>query len=209
MKKLFLLITICSVLIISAVLFTSFKQNQDSTLFYYAFKEKVYLETVPQKYVVRYKNSDVAKNGLASLQARGISKTVDFKDDHTAVIDLLKTDAASILPDLQKQTDVVSYQPLYNITRDKFQIATTNEVLIKFSNGATQADIDAIIKRYNLQLVQKGAVFNTYITAKGASTLQIANTIQETEAKESKAIFTGLPTFGDVPDRSNTLSFES
>ncbi|MEO8765525.1 MAG: S8 family serine peptidase [Ginsengibacter sp.] len=181
MKKIILLITISCILIISAVVFTSFKKEQDNTLFYYGFKEKIYLETVPQKYVVRYKNKDVAKTGLANLQTKGISKAIDFKDDRTAVIDLLKADAASILPDLQKQPDVVSFQPLYNIIRDRFQIATTDEILIKFNSNATQASIDAILKKYNLLLFQKGQVFNTYIVSKGVSTLQVANAIQETD----------------------------
>jgi hypothetical protein len=37
----------------------------------------------------------------------------------------------------------------------------------------------------------------------------IAYTIQETEAKESKAISAGLPACGHVRDSSNALSFKS
>lgn len=173
MKKKILLVS-SAFLVIALILLSSFGKFQKD-LFYYAFKGKIKLEVVPNKYVLRYANSDVAKNKIAASELNGNVTSSDWKDERTTVVTLNKGNVNQ----LQADADLVSLQPLYRTSKEKFEAAVTDEILVRFKPDVTQAKADEIIKNYNLSIVQRGELFYTLSVQKGASTLQVANNLME------------------------------
>jgi hypothetical protein len=183
MKTKTLFAGLITALSLAAIILSSFGHFQNE-LFYYAFNEKIQLETVPNKFVLRYANSDAAKSKLSSLEKQSFLKAEEWRDERTAVISFLKTDVSAMVLDLQNQTDVISVQPLYRTVKEKLDVAATDEILVRFKKDFATTDIDSTIKTYNLHIVQKGELFYTFSVPKNANTLQIANSIMESGVAE-------------------------
>lgn len=170
-------------LCIAVVLFSSFGHFQND-LFYYAFSEKISLETVPNQFVVRYLNSDIAKSKLYSLERLGSFTKTAWKDDRTAVISFVKGNMSESLQQLKNEQDVISLQPLLKTAVEKLELAATDEVLVRFKSNIDSSAIEQTFKGLNVKITQKGELFYTVIVPKNANTLQIANTIMESGLAE-------------------------
>ncbi len=183
MKHQFLFATFIVTLCLSIIALSGFRHFQKD-LFYYAFNEKIFLETVPNKFVVRYAHSDIAKAKLAALEKQGLLKPQEWKDDRTAVVNFLKAATDKSINDLNEETDVVSVQPMYVTKVDKLDVAATDEILVRFKKNIQSAEIDRTMKTFNLKLKEKGTLFYTFTIAKNANTLAIANRIMESGMAE-------------------------
>jgi len=168
----------CLILATAIVLLSSFGRFQKD-LFYYGFSEKIKLETIPNKFVLRYASSDAAKNKITASRLNGAVTSEDWKDDRTTIVSLLQSKASASINQLQADPDLVSIQPLYKTAQDNLEAAVTDEILVRFKESTSKANADAIIKNNNLKVVQKGELFYTLSVPKGANTLQLANTIME------------------------------
>ncbi|HEX5150236.1 MAG TPA: S8 family peptidase [Parafilimonas sp.] len=172
-----------AILLIAVILFSSFGRFQKD-LFYYAFTEKIKLETIPDRFVLRYTSSDIAKNRIVAGRLNGNFVNEEWKDDRTAIVSLLAGNAGVLINQLQSDPGITSLQPLYRTTREKLEAAPTDEILVRFKTNTSEAKANDIIKNYSLKIVQRGKLFYTFSVAKGASTLQVANAIMETGLAE-------------------------
>ncbi len=184
MKKQFLFAGLIAMLCVAVIFLSGFRYFQKQ-LFYYTFNnEKILLETVTNKFVLRYADSSSARSKLAVMERQGLLKAQEWKDERTAIINFSKTASDKIITDLQNESDVASLQPLYTTTAEKMDVAATDEVLVRFKRGTATDVIDRTIKGFSLQLKQKGELFYTFTVAKKANTLAIANAIMESGVAE-------------------------
>jgi subtilisin family serine protease len=183
MKKRFLLATFIATLCLAIIALSGFRYFQKD-LFYYAFNEKIFLETVPNKFILRFTGSDIAKTKLNALEKTGLLKARDWKDERTVVVNFLKAATDKVIGELQEETDIVSVQPLYTLKGGNTEIAATDEILVRFKKNIDNDEIDRTIRIFNLQLKEKGELFYTFTVANSANTLAIANVIMESGVAE-------------------------
>lgn len=183
MKNKILLNSIGFALCIAVILFSSFGHFQND-LFYYAFSEKIPLETVPNQFVLRYLNSDIAKSKLSSLEKLGSFKRTAWKDERTAVISFIKGNMTEALQQLRSEQDVISVQPLLKTAQEKLELAATDEVLVRFKKNIDSATIEATFKKFDVKVSLKGELFYTVTVPKNVNTLQVANAIMESGVAE-------------------------
>src|SRR5689334_17975070 len=176
MKKQLLFAALIAALCVFVIALSGFRYFQND-LFYYAFNEKKMLDIVPNKFVLRYTGSDIAKTKLTALEKGGLLKGQEWKDDRTVVVNFLKGATDRVISDLQEDDNMVSVQPLYTTSDEKIDVAATDEILVRFKKGTDNDAIDRTIKIFNLKLKEKGELFYTFTADKRANTLAIANRI--------------------------------
>ncbi|TKK70190.1 hypothetical protein FC093_05420 [Ilyomonas limi] len=183
MKRHFLFAFLIATLCLAVIAFSGFRYFQKE-LYYYEFNEKKLLEIVPNKFVLRFTGSDIAKAKLTAFEKSGLLKPQEWKDERTIIVNFLKAATDKIISDLQDEPEMVSVQPLYTTSAEKLDIAATDEILVRFKKGTVQEVIDRTIKNFNLQLKEKGELFYTFTVAKKANTLAVANAIMESGVAE-------------------------
>ena len=183
MKNRILFSTFMAALCLAAIIFSSFGHFQNG-LFYYAFTEKISLETVTAQYVLRYANAEKAKEKLASLERSGAYKNIGWKDDRTIIIQALKDRDGTALQQLQNESDVISVQPLLQTAKERLALSATDEILVRFKKDVDSSRIDAAFKKFNVTILQKGELFYTVTVPRKANTLQVANAIMESGLAE-------------------------
>jgi subtilisin family serine protease len=183
MKSKIVLSVSALVLAVAAILFSSFGKPQ-SDLFYYGFKEKIKIETQPGKFTLRFTDIANAKSRLEQLAKTNGFSAREWKDDRTAIIDFMRSDASEAIRKLQSEKDIATVQPLYKTLAEQLELSATDEILVRFNKYTAASDVERIMKTYQLSLVQKGELFYTFSVAKTANTLQIANTIMESGVAE-------------------------
>ncbi|MBG9376094.1 S8 family serine peptidase [Panacibacter sp. DH6] len=183
MKNSILLSTLMAALCLAAIVFSSFGHFQNG-LFYYAFTEKISLETVTGQYVLRYINADKAKEKIALLEKSGAFKNKEWKDDRTVIINALKDKDGAALQQLQNESDIISAQPLLQTAKEKLALSATEEILVRFKKDIDSSNIEAILKKFNVTILQKGELFYTVAVPRKANTLQVANAIMESGVAE-------------------------
>ena len=69
-----------TVLIISTIIISAFRERNSEPLFYYAFNEKIPLQVVPGKFVIRYTNAAAgrASAGAGPGAASGTDRRIRF-----------------------------------------------------------------------------------------------------------------------------------
>ncbi|MEI6947155.1 S8 family serine peptidase [Paraflavisolibacter sp. H34] len=182
MKQKILCACIFLALAVTTVLVSAFGYYQNEA-FYYAFKQRVYLRTVPYKYVIRFLDSTTARGVLLRYEREGLLKTEQWKDERT-VLAATGQDTAALLRALRGLKEVRSLQPLYRTAAEGMDLAATEEILLRFRRDLPPIQLDSLVKRYGLVLKQKGEVFQTYLVPKAAGTLATANAVMESGATE-------------------------
>ena len=183
MKNRILFSTLVAALCVAAIIFSSFGHFQND-LFYYAFTEKISLETVSNQYVLRYTNADVAKAKLALLERGGAFKNNGWKDERTVIVTAIKDNNGNALQQLQQEQDVLSVQPMLRTAKEKLALSATDEILVRFKKEIDSAKIQQTFKKFNVTIQQKGELFYTVTVPKKANTLQVANAIMESGLAE-------------------------
>src|SRR6185436_17326211 len=148
------------------------------------FNEKIPLEVVPGKFVIRYANFNAAKAGTdAAIAAKNFILDA-WKDDHTAVINAAGKSLDILKTELDKKGSFESLLPLFETKAEKLHAAITDEILVRFNKNASQENILAALAQYKLRIVEKGELFYTLSVPRNVNALDIANRIQESGLAE-------------------------
>ena len=170
-------------LMIAVIVFSAFGYFQNS-LFYYAFREKIPLQTVSGQFVVRYSDSVTAKANITVLQRKNHFSVSEWKDERTALVTLTRSGLANAVEELQDGPGVKSVQPLLETIENENKLAPTDEILVRFKKETDAGAIASLLKKYNLSVMQKGELFHTLTIPAKANTLQLANLIMESGLAE-------------------------
>lgn len=127
MKKPFALL-LPSILVL--IILMAFRHYQ-SSLYYYAFEEKIVLTTVENKIILKF--SSLSDKSLLNAKIKSIDELaqIDWRDDEVVVIvadDKIKS--AKLIENLKQEKTIVSINPLFK-TKDGLELGATNEFVFK------------------------------------------------------------------------------
>jgi hypothetical protein len=168
---------ILGIIILSTIVVMSFS-NSNNSKFYYAYNEKVYLNELNNKLIVRYMQNKRSDKENISLKQELASKPMLWKDDSTYIIMIEKTEKESLKDKILNQTDVKSCNPLYAINTG-LEMGVTDEFLVKFNKGVSQTEIDKLHKKYGIEVVKTTDLYQLLKVPVGTDALQIANMYQK------------------------------
>ncbi|PKQ67919.1 hypothetical protein BZG01_06010 [Labilibaculum manganireducens] len=169
--------TACIILFITVLVLMSFSMSKQSK-FYYAYAEKIYLNKLDNKLIVRYKqNKKHDKKQIRSYLGLR-DEYIKWKDESTCVIISEPSKMSSIKNKILKQVDVKTINPVY-ATNMGLEMGVTDEILVRFNKGVSQKEIDKLHKEYNVELVKTTKIYQLLKVPNGADGLEIANKYHE------------------------------
>lgn len=177
MKKiLFSLITILAVSLVFIMI--TAQKPPENRKFYYAFNEKVFIDEVPNKFVVKFKDKEKA-NELKSflIENVGNEKAIQSQNETTVTIDLSSGDKSINEILSSKMMDIELIKPAYKY--QKQEMYYSNEILVEPLEGIT---INEVIKKNGLEnfvKVKEGKFYSVIEISAESDACDIANRIQE------------------------------
>lgn len=162
------------------LLYVSLTANKlpDNKKYYYAFNEKIYLDDVPDKYLIKFKDKLSAKKYTAAIQSELVdSFGAVLQDEITATISLknYKKGIAKLLKD--KMANIEILKPAYKYQGQIMYYG--DEILVEPKDGIS---INEVLRRTGFDKVAKIKKTNFFSVIEIANTedaCDIANIIQE------------------------------
>lgn len=174
MRHKYVIFTIVALLILAVMSFT----NSSNSKFYYAYNEKIYLNELDNKLIVRYMHNKKSNKELISLSAEIADKQLEWKDDSTCVITITPQEKEYFKNKILKQPDVKSCNPIYSINTG-LEMGVTDEFVVRFHENASPKEIDKLHKNYDIEVVKITDIYHLLKVPVGADALEIANKYQE------------------------------
>lgn len=167
-------------LLVSAFIFLllTAQKNSGNRKFYYAFNEKIFIEEIPGRYVVKYKDAKKAATITNTIKARLSGKgNIKYQNSATVTIGLIANEKniTQLLKD--DMADIELIRPVYS--RNKQEIFYTNEIMVEVNAGVT---INDVLKKSGLSSyvkVKEEKFFSVVQVAASHDALDAANRIQE------------------------------
>ena len=164
-------------LLIFLIVITGFSQKTNKR-FYYAYKEKIFLDESPDKIIVRYKHNKNSEKRKLSLYSDIKDKHIKWVDDSTCVISIHKHEKGKFKEKLKKQPDVLMCNSIYNIDSG-LEMGVTDEILVRFNDDVTDKEIRKLHQKMNVRLVKENELYQLIKVPSGVDALEIANLYQE------------------------------
>lgn len=156
----------------------SFVPVKQAERFYYAFEEKIPLETVEGWYVISYDSTLDTIAESARLAARHDILSLSWKNNRTTILQLGKeTVLATVEEELLETSNAYTIQPLYRLASG-LEMPVTDELVIGLPDGSIE-EVSMLHKRFAVTVLETNEVFQLLRVPKGADALEIANHYQE------------------------------
>tara|TARA_R110000822_G_C15329237_1_gene494444 strand:- start:2686 stop:3222 length:537 start_codon:yes stop_codon:yes gene_type:complete len=165
-------------LLLAAFIIMGFSQTQQSN-FYYAYSEKVPLEEMANKIILRYKKNKKNEKGQV-LMSLGISdESISWKDDSTCVLVVPLSKMSLTIDKARQLTDVKTLNPVYSLNSG-LEMGVTDEFLVKFNEKVTEKEIMELNEKHGVVVIKKTEIYRLLKVPDGSDALEIANLYQET-----------------------------
>ena len=153
--------------------------QSNSSKFYYAYDEKVYINENENKLIVRYKSNKKNEKKIISSSLEFKDKNVQWKDDSTCVISLSsKSEKLLFKERFKNQVDVKSCNEIYSIDTG-LELGITDEFLVKFKPNISKKEIEKIHQKFNVKIVKSTKIYQLLKVDTNSNALDIANAYQE------------------------------
>lgn len=166
--------------------------QQAEELFYYAFDEKVPIEKVPGKFMVK-KKPGVSKEEAVAIISSCLEKAdFDWFNDDICTVSTDDGTVGVAVRRLLNDDAFLSVRPVYILTEDKeyFQkhdtgtqplaVGMIDQITLQYKDGVGESVRDSINKLFNLTECSRNEVFELYSTAKDVDILEVSNRLFET-----------------------------
>jgi subtilisin family serine protease len=178
MKKLLLSTSALIAVAIVYIIITAQKTPEKSK-FYYAFNQKIFINELPNKFVVKFKTKEKSQELKSFFKDRiGTTGKLISQDETTVLIDLKNSNTS--INDLisDKLPDIDILKPAYQY--QKQEMYYTNEILIEPNKGISLKEVIHQNKLDTSVIIKEGQFFSvvTIISNKNDA-CDIANKIQE------------------------------
>lgn len=165
-------------MLLAAFIIMGFSQTQQSN-FYYAYSEKVPLEEMANKIILRYKKNKKNEKGQV-LMSLGISdESISWKDDSTCVLVVPLSKMSLTIDKARQLTDVKTLNPVYSLNSG-LEMGVTDEFLVKFNEKVTEKEIMELNEKHGVVVIKKTEIYRLLKVPDGSDALEIANLYQET-----------------------------
>lgn len=140
--------------------------NASKSKFYYAYGEKIYLEELQNKIIVRYNQNKQLGKSNSSLSSELLNKKINWKDDSTCVISVEISEQNSLKEKLLLQSDIKSCNSVFKISSD-LEMGVVDEILVQFLDNVSQSEIEKFNKKFNTVVIKKTELYQLLKTPKG------------------------------------------
>lgn len=168
---------IFTILLLTLIAIMSFSSSNNSK-FYYAYNEKVYLNELENKLIVRYKHNKKSDKKQLSLYSELGDKQFEWLDDSTCIIITAISEKVKLKDKIAKQEDVKSCNPVYAINTG-FEMGVTDEILVRFKDNAYQKESKKLHEKLGVEVVKTNNLYQLLKVPVGSDALEIANKYQE------------------------------
>jgi subtilisin family serine protease len=145
--------------------------QMNEALYYYAFNDKIFLNEVKDKVLicVNPKSSDIITR-LEDLK-------VERFNDSTFVLTFEESRKDVLTKELERNNDIIHIQPVYT-DKDGIELFATDEVVLRFKDGTSTQEIEAVNKEQGSKLKRKAGLYQIISVPKGKTALEVANRFQ-------------------------------
>ena len=164
-------------IILLTIVVMSFTRTNNSK-FYYAYNEKIVLNELDNKLIVRYKQNKKSDKTKISLNQELGNKPIEWKDDSTCIISIGSEEKKQLKAKILNQADVKTCNPVYAINTG-LELGVTDEFLVKFNENVTQTEINKLHEKYGIEVVKTTDIYQLLKVQNGVDALRIANMYQE------------------------------
>ena len=173
MKNKYLILGLAILSIIVAMSFT----RTNNSKFYYAYNEKIQLDELDNKLIIRYKQNKKSDKGNISLKQELANKLIEWEDDSTCIISIGSDEKEQLRAKILNQTDVKTCNPVYAINTG-LEMGVTDEFLVRFNENVAQTAIDKLHEKYGVKVVKTTDLYQLLKVPDGTDALQIAKCIR-------------------------------
>jgi subtilisin family serine protease len=164
-KKLLVVSLLCALISIE-----SFSQTGGKR-YYYAFDEKIFLDSVENKMVISFQS-----NNVTVIQTLTASTETEWQNDSIYIVTVANSQMEAFKDDLLQLGGIKSVQPMFAV--DGMEMGVTNEIVMKFHNGVSQQEIDSLHAMYQASVIKTTDLYQLITVSNTADALEIANQYQ-------------------------------
>ena len=167
------------VFLFSLFLFLPFTvQASDKDQFYYGFDEKIVIDKVDNKILVKIKPTQSRSDG-EQLVKNSFEKTkkIEWKRNDLCEIELY--DSKEGISDLLFDDNIISAREIYKTT-EGLEFGHTDEIVVRFKEGIDDADKEKLQISFDLKKSKETNIYEIYTIHKERDILDVANTLYET-----------------------------
>ncbi|MBW8332766.1 MAG: S8 family serine peptidase [Prolixibacteraceae bacterium] len=169
------------ILVFAMITLLSFNSQKDDSekRFYYAFNEKVQIEQVVNKILVKKKTTlaksnyeEVAKQLLGEIKIEWFNNDIseielkDLKNKEEKVNSLISDD------------EVLSVRSIYK-TSDNLEFGLSDEIIVKFKDEIKDSEKEKILTRFNLKKSKTTKIYESVTISKNDDIIEVANKLYE------------------------------
>lgn len=162
------------------------KKDDNSNLgeryYYYGAGEKIYINKVNTKLVVKYEDNETAKKSTSHIASITQGSEFLWHDEATVVITLNENAVKNIISVLTKDKGVLMVNPVYissSSSDSGSEMFYTDEFLVQFKPTVSPAEIKKINDRYGVRITKETDIYTLLTVPRLADALKIANKYQE------------------------------
>jgi subtilisin family serine protease len=154
-------------------------QTNSEKRFYYGFDEKIEINPLTNKMLVKTKPV-VSKLQYEQLAKKRLGKIkTEWKSENLCKIELVNSgEWDKKIKELLADDEVVSIKPYYK-TNCGLELGLSDEVILKFKQNIKDSEKEKILKRFGLQHVKSTKIYECYHLAKDKDIIFVANELYE------------------------------
>lgn len=185
MKNIRIYIVFASICLLS----TNCAQAQEK--YYYAFDEKIYLNEVPNKFVISFDKRyllDIQDSLLKNAQVRHIELK---KENSCYILTIENTNIKTLRKEFSQQVGIKSINPMYVIADAALEMGVTDAIVVQFKENVSQQAINEIHKKYNVGVKEISKYHQLLSIPIAFDPLEVANAYQTSGivSKTTRPIF--------------------
>lgn len=166
------------VIVFGLCMIVSAQKNPDKGKFYYAFNEKVYIEEIPSKFLIKARDKQKATD-LASFAKSSLKNEnkIKFQNEQSFTIDLNETN--NTIDDLfkNKKSDILLIRHAYKYQKQEMYYA--DEILVEPKDGISIQDVLAKTGVSSITTIKQNKFYAVLEVQSAFDACDIANTLQE------------------------------
>jgi len=144
--------------------------------YYYAYNEKIYLDVVPDKFVIAY-DKQYFSQIQQSLEENTQIKDIEFQIyNGCCVFTMENAKVKTLRVKFGKKEGILSVNPLYVINGSELII--TDEIVVQFKENISQQAINEIHKKYRVKLKKDRGIYQVFSVPIDFDPLEVANAYQ-------------------------------
>lgn len=155
------------------------KQDKSAPPFYYAFDEKVQIDQVADKLLVKKKTA--LQKSSYEESTKQIFDQAEIEWFNNDISEVKIKDVKNIEEKISKllsDDDIISVRNVYK-TKDNLEFGFADEIIIQFKDEIQESVREEILKMYNLKKFKTTKIYESVLISKNQDIIKVANKLYE------------------------------